>query len=179
MFVMTKNSISSPHLDSEIDSWEQLYRRYSRAVFRWALFFGVAESGAEEVTQDVFMTVLRKIDRCPDEKKLSAWLFQTTRKHSANYRRKRWFKEMFWPIRLDAKPDRDFKQPQSHPQLSLEIEQILKRLPVKLVEVLILHDLDGLSRREISEQLGIAAGTVASRLNKARRLFRDTWNPGD
>ncbi|MCP4678478.1 MAG: sigma-70 family RNA polymerase sigma factor [Deltaproteobacteria bacterium] len=176
---MSKNSMFERCLDGDPVAWEELFRKYSRAVFRWSLFFGLLESGAEEATQEVFMIAFKKISKCPGEEKLSGWLFQITRRHAANTRRKKWFKEMLWPARLDTGSDNLRKESGAHPQLSLELEQVLRKLPIKMTEVLILHDLDGLTRREIAAQLGIPNGTVASRLNKARSMFRDKWNPVD
>ncbi len=160
-------------------AWEEIFREYSRVVFRWSLFFGLLESGAEEVTQEVFMTAFKKIATCSSEERLPGWLFQITRRHAANFRRRKWFQDMLWPARSKAERDDRLEGSENRPQLSLELEQVLRKLPVKLTEVLILHDLDGLSRREIAEQLGIPAGTVASRLSKARRVFRDKWSPVD
>jgi DNA-directed RNA polymerase specialized sigma24 family protein len=49
-------------------------------------------------------------------------------------------------------------------------------MPLNLSEVLIMHDLDGYSRSEISKLLGVPQGTVANRLKKARFIVKREWS---
>lgn len=177
MLVMSKKSILETYAVGDHDAFETLYREYSGSVYRWSLFLGLPESAAEEVTQDVFITAFRKYQNFKGERGIAAWLFQITRKLSANYRRKRWVKEILWPNREDENRQNVRQGAAMNPQLSMELRQILQKLPIKLTEILVLHDLDGLTQKEISEQLGVPTGTVASRLNKARQTFRDKWTP--
>ena len=53
-----------------------------------------------------------------------------------------------------------------------QLDEVLSRLEPSLVEVLVMHDVEGLSSPEIAQALALAVGTVASRLRRARREFR-------
>jgi len=151
-------------------AWRELFERYATAVYRWSRFFGIDAAGAEEVTQEVFVTAFRQIGACVSERHLPPWLFQITRRKAANARRLGWFRRMARSgdprneamFAGDAAPSRD-------------LENALRRMPLKLVEVLVLHDLEGRSRSEIAEVLGLAEGTVAGRLAAARTLFAELW----
>jgi RNA polymerase sigma factor (sigma-70 family) len=57
----------------------------------------------------------------------------------------------------------------------VDIDDALARLPVSHRVVLILHTREGLSEPEIATTLGIPAGTVKSRLHRARAAFREGW----
>ncbi|MCP4603132.1 MAG: RNA polymerase sigma factor [Proteobacteria bacterium] len=156
----------------------ELFNSYVHAVYRWALFFGIDESGAEEVAQEVFITAMGKISKCRSDKHLPPWLFHITRGHASNYRRRAWFRKMFRTN--GAKPEQPEVESnpgpvQSHPGLSYDLQRILKKIPIKLTEILIMHDMDGYSQAEIATILALPKGTVASRLRKARATLKQEW----
>jgi RNA polymerase sigma factor (sigma-70 family) len=61
--------------------------------------------------------------------------------------------------------------------LRLELVDTLRRLPPDQRAVLVLRDLEGFTEAEAAALLGVEAGTVKSRLHRARRAFRDRWRP--
>jgi RNA polymerase sigma-70 factor (ECF subfamily) len=151
-------------------AWRELFERHAAVVYRWSRFFGMDAAGAEELTQEVFVTAFRRIGACDSTLQIPPWLFQITRRKAANARRLGWFRRMVRSggerigaaLPGDGVPSRD-------------LEEVLRRMPLKLVEVLILHDLEGRSRAEIADVLGLAEGTVAGRLAGARALFTELW----
>ncbi len=174
---MTSESLVDRCKRGDPSAWRQLFDDFVRAVHRWALGFGIDSSGAEEVTQDVFATAVRKISRCGDDGQLPSWLFQITRRQAANYRRRASLRRALGLSELFQVPAEDDGRLQDgrRAELSLEIRRTLRKLPVHLVEVLILHDLDGHTQGETARILGVPAGTVASRLRTAREQFEKKW----
>jgi len=63
------------------------------------------------------------------------------------------------------------------PGLRLELADTLRRLRPDQRAVLVLRDLEGFSEAEAAAMLGVQAGTVKSRLHRARQAFRDRWQP--
>ena len=61
------------------------------------------------------------------------------------------------------------------PQLAADIQDVLRRLTPEHRAILVLRDLDGLDEREAGAMLAIPTGTARSRLLRARRAFRKTW----
>ncbi len=162
--------------EGDNEAWRSLVVQYARAVYRWALFFGIFQGDAEEITQEVFITASKKIARCRGEAQLSSWLFQITRRHAANYRRNLWFRKIVHHKEGVPKEPVELAVNGTKTHLSLELQQVLRGMPLKLVEVLIMHDLDGYSRERIATELGLPSGTVASRLARARKLFKENWS---
>ncbi len=162
----------------ETGAWRTIFEQHVQSVYRWALCFGIDQTAAEELTQEVFATAVKSIAKCPSEALLSAWLFQITRRHAANLRRSVWFSKV---LKLggprEVEPSVSF-QPDicgysNVHELELDVRCALRRMPVKLVEVLVLADLEGYGREEIATILDIPAGTVASRLQKARDMIEE------
>lgn len=67
-------------LDGEKESWEELVNRYGRLVYSVARRFGLAEADAQDVFQNVFVIVYRKLAGVRDRKRLAAWLIRTTQR---------------------------------------------------------------------------------------------------
>ncbi|WP_307813893.1 sigma-70 family RNA polymerase sigma factor [Streptomyces sp. N35] len=61
-------------------------------------------------------------------------------------------------------------------ELSADVRDVLSRLPVHYRAVLVLRELEGLDERSAARLLGLAPGTVKSRLHRARSLFRRSWS---
>jgi RNA polymerase sigma-70 factor (ECF subfamily) len=162
----------------EQTAWRELFEGYAGAVYRWSRFFGIDAAGAEELTQEVFVTAFRHIGACSSDRQIPSWLFQITRRKAANARRLGWFRRMVHP---GGRERREESGPAGGPatagsiESSRDLEGVLRQMPLKLVEVLVLHDLDGCSRSEVAEALGLAEGTVAGRLAGARALFAELW----
>jgi RNA polymerase sigma-70 factor, ECF subfamily len=158
----------------ETDAWRLVFEQYVDAVYRWALCFGIDQAGAEELTQEVFATAMRSIGRCPSQALLPAWLFQITRRLAANLRRSVWFSRVLklgGAREVEAQSGLAAAGAGDTHELALDLRRALHRLPAKLMEVLVLADLEGYPRDEVARMLGIPAGTVASRLHQARAMI--------
>jgi RNA polymerase sigma-70 factor (ECF subfamily) len=157
-------------------AWRYLIETRASQVYRWAVLLGLAPPEAEDAAQDVFAVASRRIASCRADRALSAWLFQITRRVCANHRRRGW-----WRLWRKSEP---VMSPAFEPTVTgstdeLSVRACLRRLPARLAEVLVLLDVDGLTRDEAAAALGIAPGTVASRLRLARRAFEQLWNEND
>jgi RNA polymerase sigma-70 factor, ECF subfamily len=175
---MPETSILARCRSGESCAWRALFEQYVHSVYRWASCFGIDQANAEELTQEVFATAMKSIARCPCEAMVPAWLFQITRRHAANLRRNAWFARV---LRLGGLSDLEASShvvqaaasPGDVHELGFDLRRALRRMPAKLVEVLILGDLEGYGRDEIAQMLDIPPGTVASRLQKARKMLEE------
>jgi RNA polymerase sigma-70 factor (ECF subfamily) len=69
-----------------------------------------------------------------------------------------------------------FPAPGQDPALASDVRAVLARLAPEQRAILVLRDLEGLSEEEAAEQLGVAKGTVKSRLFRAREAFVKRWS---
>ena len=129
---------------------------------------------AEELAQDVYLRAYQKIGTLKDLNHVRAWLFRIAKNRCIDRARKNRSKR---PHELN--PNSQFierKTPESLlcDQERLQVlKKVIRQLPAKLKEVLVLRAYAQLSYREISYILKIKEGTVMSRLNLARQAVMD------
>ena len=135
-------------------SFAQIYRRYAPQVVRWATRLGGPDCDAEDVVQEVFLVVSRKLDRGRDENHLVSWLFEITRKIAANHRRRlRW--RRLWTSGDDLAR---LRAEGAEPDAALESRRVvtlfyraLHQLSEKHQTVFVLYELEGQSILAIAE----------------------------
>jgi len=161
-----------------------LYSRRQGGIYRFALQMSGSKSVAEDVTQEVFLFLMREghvFD--PSKGAVSAFLFGVARNHVLRRLRT---EHLLAPLGEDSDDDAAFLQP-STDMCPLEdltraetIESVRKAvlsLPAKYREVVVLCELQDVSYGETAEILGCAIGTVRSRLHRARALLLAKLRP--
>jgi len=172
------------------DAFTLLYRRRHPAIYRFALHMSGNPSVAEDVTQEVFMTLIRDPQRFdPARGTLGGYLYGIARNHL----RKRWEQDRHSvPLADDSdslglvfgKPAVSANGngnghgpiPDSHDLLSsLEtvgrVRQAIGTLPENYREVVVLCELEEMSYEEAAAALECPVGTIRSRLHRARTLL--------
>lgn len=157
----------------EAFAWRRLYRAYAAKVYRWAVLRGLRPAEAEDAAQEVLAIAYRRFATCRAPRAFDAWLYQITRKVVANLRRKAWWRRVLPVARLPEQDATAFDGPA--PETELAVRGCLAQLPDAQAEVVLLSDVEGFTRAEIAEMIGIAPGTVASRLRLGRAAFRALW----
>jgi RNA polymerase sigma-70 factor, ECF subfamily len=162
-------------------AFEQLYRRYSRRVYSLCLRMVKNDSEAEDLTQEAFLLLFRKIHTFRGEARFSTWLHRLTSNLVLMRYRKKRHPEVSLDATLesgaeDSRPLTEFGGPDlrlsgviDHVNLTRAIEQ----LPDGYKEVFILHDVEGYEHTEIAEILGRTIGNSKSQLFKARLRLRE------
>ena len=170
---------------------EALMERYSGVVYRLACSITRNTSDAEEVVQDVFLTVFRKIESFEARSSLSTWIYRVTTNAALNKRRGKRAEvetslDEMLPTYLDdghragdrsflladwsALPDEVLLSAEGR----REIERALDALPAVYRAVFVLRDVDGLSNDEAAAALGESVASVKSRLHRARMAMRES-----
>lgn len=162
-------------------AFEQLYRNYSRDVFSLAYRLTGSSQDAEEITQEVFVSVYRNLGRFQFQSAFSTWLYRIVVRRAADAFRK--IKKV-WARRVPLETDepggpiaylsddretpRDAMQESSREQ---QIERAIAELGEKHRAIIILRYIHDMSYEEIADILECRLGTVKSRLNRAHRLL--------
>lgn len=169
-------------LAGDEDAFVTLYRRRQGGVYRFALQMSGSESVAEDVTQEVFMVLMREAERYnPERGSLTAYLYGIARNFVLRHLSK---DRNSVQITDDCE---DENRPLAHQLVSqddplgdltrsetiVSVRQAVLNLPAHYREVVVLCDLHEMSYAEAAEALGCAVGTIRSRLHRARALLVD------
>jgi RNA polymerase sigma-70 factor (ECF subfamily) len=169
---------------------EGLMEQFAPRVYRLAYGITRNEADAEEVVQDVFLNLFRKIDGFEGRAALGTWIYRITVNAALIKRRgKRVEMEVFLEDHLPTfredghrEGDRamllaDWSETPEEELLSSETRRAVRRmiasLPDRYRVVLLLRDLEGLSSEETAEVLGDSVASVKSRLHRARMALRE------
>lgn len=164
---------------------EQVFRDHASRVYNLARRLLGNDADAEDVTQDVLLQVVRKLDTFRGDAALPTWLHRVTVNAALAHRRKRANQETHrepdslhefldngqhsqparhWPVQPDQQVlDRETQQ---------LIEAAIAQLPENYRDVFVLADVEGLPNAEIGAMLGLNVPAVKSRLHRARLLMR-------
>ena len=129
---------------------------------------------ASEIVQDVWLRVLRGLNRLRDGSKLRAWLFGIARRTLMDRLREHYAAPVMSQVDVGdlEVPDDSFAAADDIEEDLTAVEEALARLPVVEREALTLFYLRELSLGEVADVLDVPIGTVKSRLFRARKLLR-------
>lgn len=156
----------------------RLYDACRKRVFRLAHRM-VGPDDAFDVSQQAFLQVFRKIGQFAGRSRFETWLFRVVLNECYQLRRSRARRPALSLVTdlMDDKPGQE-----RITDASDLLEMALSRLDPALRSIFLLREIEHLGYEAIGETLGIPAGTVASRLNRARRelqgiLIELGWEP--
>ena len=150
-----------------------LYERHNRMVFALCLRMTGNVWEAEDLTQDIFIQLLRKVGSFRGEGQFSTWLYRLTINqvlmHFRSTKRRRESLSM-----LDDLPESVVVKHSFSRQLTdrITLDAALRKLPSGSRSVFLKFDMEGYNHQEISGLLGCSEGTSKSQLHKARRKLR-------
>lgn len=155
----------------DLDAFEALVRRHTRVVYAHALRFFGDRSAAEDISQEVFVKVYRSLDSFDERARFSTWLFRVTRNCCLDeVRAGRRRPEAIDPLEIHgASPDFS-----DEVVLTAAIELATRALQPEDRDALSAVAVFGLSYIEAGKALGVPAGTVKSRVFRARRSLAAT-----
>jgi RNA polymerase sigma-70 factor (ECF subfamily) len=167
----------------EDEACTELVADHQRMVFQLAFHLMGDYEDARDLSQDVFLQVFRTIDRFRGQSALRTWIYRIAVNQARN--RQRWWRrrlrsdQVSLDAHLEQHGDDVLTDVSSTPDLALSrketashVWQALEALPFEQRTAVVLREIDGLSYEEIAFSLGIAIGTVKSRLTRAREALR-------
>jgi len=154
-----------------------LYRRHQASLFRYSLRMTGSAWAAEEIVQDVFMTLIRQPKKYDAEKgEVGAFLFGVTRNRVMKYL-ERVPKELPLDPQLESGTTNepvDMLTPAFWAERRERVEQVrdaVQSLPAEFREAVVLCELEELSYEEAAQRSGCPIGTIRSRLHRGRALL--------
>ena len=156
-------------------NFTDFYDDWYESVLRWLRALGAPDADREDIAQEVFVVVGRRLHSF-DGKNPAGWLYQITKRQVRDFRGRTWIKSIFNREHTDAVND----VPDDHggPAAALERKQNQRVLSALLAKMnpdrraaLVLFEVDGLSGEEIARIQGVPLNTVWKRLHVARKEF--------
>lgn len=156
-------------------AFELIYRRYHRRTFSLCLRMTNSQTEAEDLTQEVFIQLFRKIGSFRGDSAFSTWLHRLTVNQVLMYFRRRSVKNEKVSDSGEV-PDQivaGTANPNKMPVIDrLALNRAIEQLPPGYKKVFLLHDVEGYEHEEIARMLKLSVGTSKSQLHKARLKLR-------
>lgn len=173
---MTPDRLIKLAAEGDMTAFEEVYRSHYRRVYSHCLRMTRNATEAEDLTQDVFVQLHRKLKTFRGESAFTTWLHRLTLNVVLMHFR-----------RTAARPDQRANQDTEQIEISnwtttaeptrilnrIYLDEAIKQLAPGYRAVLILHDVEGYEHYQIGQMLGCAVGTSKSQLHKARRKLRE------
>jgi len=156
-------------------AFERLYRGHVARIHSLARRM-VGYDEAHEITQDVFVRAWEKLGTFRGESAFGTWLYRL----AVNVMLGRRAKLAIQRTRHggnDEVLDLVAARP-THPDLGLDFERAIGRLPEGARQVFVLHDVEGFKHQEIARMLGVTSGTSKAQLHRARMMLRHSLQRG-
>lgn len=164
------------------EALEEIVKRYSNKVYSLAFHLTHDNSAAEEIMQDVFLTIISKIGTLENDAYFATWLYRVTSNAAYGFLRKEKKYIEHMPVEeIDHDQivaDYDWSELPDDVLLSDESGEIIRRaienLPDSMRTIVVMKDVEGLKNEEIAASLGLSLAAVKSRLHRGRLMLRDT-----
>lgn len=148
----------------------ELIRQWLPSVIQWATRLTGPRVDPEDIAQEVFLVALTKLHTVRDTERIAPWLYGVTRKIISKHHRRAWL------IRWVGPPEEESEGLVFDPVVDFDnvrhVRELLQRVPLKQREVLVLMCIEERTAGEVADLLGIAEGTVRSRLRLGKQRLR-------
>lgn len=163
------------------EGFEELVRRYQRAIVGYVFRMLGDYEASLDVTQEVFIKVYNSLTRYSSEYKFSTWLYRIAHNAAIDHMRRNSVSQQSletetddgtYHLQLESRaptPEQDHQRN----EWRAEIDTVIKRLPGPYRELIVLRHSQDLSYDEIAEVTGLPLGTVKNRLFRAREMMRE------
>ena len=170
-------------LGGDTDAFEALVTAYQKQIYNLTLRYVSSPEDAADLTQEAFLRAYRSLDSFRGDSRFSVWLYRLTTNICIDFLRSRG-RGSASSLTVENEDEEieelDVPDERFEPQKELERRELqravrdgLASLSEDAREIVVLRELQGLSYAEIGERLGLEAGTVKSRLFRARKTLCD------
>lgn len=159
----------------DLSAFEELYRRHFRRVYSLCLRMTANPEEAEDLTQDTFIQLHKKIGSFRGDSAFTTWLHRMTVNQVLMHFRRRKSRPEYTtgdgetPVQIVQGTENQNRMPVVD---KIVLENAIAKLSPGYRTVFVLHDVEGHEHNEIAGMLGISEGTSKSQLHKARLKLR-------
>jgi RNA polymerase sigma-70 factor (ECF subfamily) len=154
--------------------FREIYERWFDDVAKWLYAFGVPSSDTEDLAQEIFLVVRKKLHRF-DGGNLAGWIYRITQLTVSDHRRRAWFKNLTRRRQVDlAQVELTTPGPATRYEEAEDrrlLQALVAGMSEKLRTAFVLFEIEGYSGEEIARIQDVPLGTVWTRLHLARKAF--------
>lgn len=167
-------STSGPDTREPFPSFREIYDRYFNFVWRSAANRGVPASALDDVVQEAFIVIHRKLPEFEGRSSLRTWIAAIVRRVVADYVKKRG-NQPTGDETLEREPAAGAAPLEAleHKAALVLLDALLAKMTDEQREVFVLHEIERMSGAEIADLTGTNENTVWTRLRTARRIFQE------
>ena len=166
--------MDEPVAQVRVPPFREVYDNYFGFVWRNAANRGVPRSALDDVTQEVFIVVNRKLPEFEGRSSLTAWIAGIVRRVVSDYLRKRGNRSAGEPLEREPAADQPASPEHLERKAALELlDSLLAKMTDSQREVFVMCEIEGMSGAEIAAATGVNENTVWTRLRAARRIFQE------
>lgn len=161
--------------NNNLAAFEMIYQRYHRRTYSLCLRMTNSQTEAEDLTQEVFIQLFRKIGSFRGDSAFSTWLHRLTVNQVLMHFRRRSVKneKTSEDGEIPEQTVSGTENPNKMPVIDrLALNKAIEQLPPGYKKVFWLHDVEGYEHEEIARMLKLSVGTSKSQLHKARLKLR-------
>jgi len=177
---MLKNKDSEPADEDLVEAirnddreaFKQLYYKYHKMLFRFALYRLHSSQTVSDLIQDIFLRLWLKRDRLNPSKSIKAYLYKSLSNSIINHSKL----HSSQTTSLENIGDHKISNDESDPDLKMDVQNAVNQLPEKLRIVYLLSRMEGYKYYEIAEICEISIKAVEKRMSKAFEILRKILN---
>ena len=158
---------------AKADGFENVALPHLKDLFRTASRLVGSTVEAEDLVQETYLQAWKSFGRFQTGTDCRAWLYRILFNVISHYRRKHYKIKMVQPEPEFLEETLAYEPPVPEHIKDEEVLLALEKVPPHYREVVLLADVQDLSYKEVAEILGIAVGTVMSRLSRGRKILRE------
>lgn len=162
----------APDAGPEVPSLRAIFDEYSAFVWRTLRHLGVPERDIEDVCQEVFVVVHRKLEGFEGRSTLRTWVYGICLRTASDYRRRAHVRR---EQAVDEVPTTTFEADQEHAversRHRKRLLELLDELDEEKRQVFVLYEIEELDMKEIADAMGTPLQTAYSRLRAARQML--------
>jgi RNA polymerase sigma-70 factor (ECF subfamily) len=127
---------------------------------------------ADDILQDVFLKIHSNIHTLKDSSKLQSWIYQITRNAIIDYYRSH---RMEYDLPEDLADTEELSSNESTKKLAGGLKDMIRLLPPKYGNALMLTEFEGLTQVELAQKLGLSVSGAKSRVQRGREMLKDMF----
>ncbi len=151
----------------------EIYKKFSARIFNFALSAVGNSTDAQDILQNTFLRILEYKTKIDPGGNIESYLFTIARNLIYNHLKERLYSNIIFGENIELSDPESPENILFFKNRKKEIGEIIKKLPIRRRQILIMRKIDNLSYKEISDKLKISENTVDTQLRRAMKFLKD------